>query len=400
MEKIGFIKNRRLLDETHEVEDLLDFSSVKRDLKLKLNRIDKSNIFALVGQYGTGKSTLLHQLAIEDTENKWLVFDAWKFPERSNLWEGFVLEFIKNTQPELFKKYVKKIDGRKHTGWKIFFSSIFKVASILKPGTDISSVINGLFNSSPIRRVYEFFELLEGFINEHTDEYKSIYVVIEDIDRSGDKGVFFLETLKQFIRTSNLSKKVTCIVPVSNVNFEGPAREAYIKTVDYKYKFNPRDIDFSKFISRTFKDVPEEKNYHQHLNILFKNLLSYANIRELKSIIRNADLSFAVLSQEDRVNYDIRLFLLFFALAYLFLPLRLIQTNNLSKLHSDMQWLLNFIILLAVDKVDIKGYKTDIPIYFIDNKEQVKPALSESFRNFEGIDMYVLSNIYLGISEG
>ena len=44
---------------------------------------------------------------------------------------------------------------------------------------------------------------------------QKVFIVIEDIDQSGDAGTFFLETMKQFLRELETKKQVIVIVPMS-----------------------------------------------------------------------------------------------------------------------------------------------------------------------------------------
>jgi len=53
----------------------------------------------------------LNQIKNKYSENsKWFEFDAWKYPERANLWENFVLEFARQINKEIFDKTMKQVD--------------------------------------------------------------------------------------------------------------------------------------------------------------------------------------------------------------------------------------------------------------------------------------------------
>jgi len=53
----------------------------------------KPSLVALLGEHGGGKSTMLFQLSKKNSnEVDWFFFDAWKYPRRSELWEGFITE--------------------------------------------------------------------------------------------------------------------------------------------------------------------------------------------------------------------------------------------------------------------------------------------------------------------
>ena len=93
MKANGFIKNEDLLREDSHIDDLLNFTDPINSFSNRLSEISKPSIIALVGRFGSGKSTMLHQIAKEKDESKeiWIEFDAWKYPDRKDLWEGFIL---------------------------------------------------------------------------------------------------------------------------------------------------------------------------------------------------------------------------------------------------------------------------------------------------------------------
>ena len=203
----GFTKNNRILDEDYRVNDLLDFSIVIKDFQDTLDKIQNNAMIGLVGKFGSGKSTMLYQLYKDkkDSEKeKWIVFDAWKYPERKDLWEGFVLDIARNLDEKLFKEARKKIEGNSKSDIQSLIKVLFRGANIFLPGASIGENFASLFGSSPARRVFEFQDILKELINNAN---KDVYVIVEDIDRSGDRGIFFLETLKHFIKENTFNKK-------------------------------------------------------------------------------------------------------------------------------------------------------------------------------------------------
>ena len=89
----GFIKNDNLLAEDHHIDDLFDLESEKIKISGKLESINRSSVLGYIGKYGSGKSTLLYQI-FKDKDN-FIEFDAWKYPDRKELWKYFVLEIDK-----------------------------------------------------------------------------------------------------------------------------------------------------------------------------------------------------------------------------------------------------------------------------------------------------------------
>jgi len=224
-----FIKNHNLLKEDSHVEDLFDFSEVAKTFEKKLDSIPESSIIGLIGKFGMGKSTMLYNIQKKREKRKkderWFEFDAWKYPERKDLWEGFILDFTKDVLSEKrFKKLTKEIEGNKYKGIKDLISVLSKGLNLVLPGSNILENLNLLFHSSSIKRVFEFQRLFLNVINEQIKEHiKNIFTIIEDIDRSGDRGIFFLETLNNFLKVTSkdnkLNKKVIIIVPIGTLSF-------------------------------------------------------------------------------------------------------------------------------------------------------------------------------------
>ncbi len=130
----GFIKNEGLLEETHQTKDKLDFSILQNDFRKKINNMKNNCLVGLVGGFGSGKSTMLYNLSKNKVDGEiWINFDAWKYPERNNLWEGFVLDFVKEANDNFFKKIRKEIDGEKFDNTK----NLIKTLSSFLPGGKI-----------------------------------------------------------------------------------------------------------------------------------------------------------------------------------------------------------------------------------------------------------------------
>ena len=88
------IKNHELLSEESRTIDLFDYGPYAKDLKLRIDEMPDIAIIALVGPYGIGKTVLLN-IVNKDISlvERWFQFDAWKYPDKQDLWEGFILDF-------------------------------------------------------------------------------------------------------------------------------------------------------------------------------------------------------------------------------------------------------------------------------------------------------------------
>lgn len=296
----GFVKNNDLLEETSAMEDLLGFESACEKFAKKIDSIFGASVIALVGPFGSGKSTMLHQIMTPRSEKElWVEFDAWKYPDRKDLWEGFVLDLAKIISPKELEKTAKAIQGTQNDDKKTLIKTLSRI-----PGFAVLEGLNHFFETSPAKRVDD----IQRILNKHLGEiHKNLFIIIEDIDRSGDAGIFFLETLKQFLRTTDLTKKILVIVPMANDNYHKNI-DSYLKSIDYFEFFEQGDIKLEKFINEVFDEnlfVGEfkragddrlvwtgenrKKQTMSFLEGLFSEMPG-VNMRLLKLIIRKANL--------------------------------------------------------------------------------------------------------------
>ena len=336
-----FIKRPELIEESYQTEDLLDFTSIIDDFKARINKIDKNSVVGLIGPYGSGKSTMLYQIykdQINTNDNskeaKWLVFDAWQYPERKDLWEGFVLDIARQCNKKLFNYARNIIDGKHGQVIKNVSSVAADTVNTFLPGASVLKNLIPLFHTSPARRVYEFQELLVDIINKKVK--KDVFIIIEDIDRSGDMGVFFLETLKHFIKNNakELKHKIVVIVPIGEEIWQEGGdkkiRDSYSKILDLKIAFLQEDIDFTNFITQVFdinklyssnSNNPSPDIVISHVRNIFEEMIlkkQHTTIRDIKSILRKSESNFYRLQEEDQKKIDIRILILFTTMEYLY----------------------------------------------------------------------------------
>ncbi len=305
----GFIKNNELLEEKSKVKDLLDFGNICKKFSKKLDSISGRSVIALVGPFGSGKSTMLHQIMTARSGTElWSEFDAWKYPDRRDLWEGFVLDLIKVINPKNLEKIEKEIKGTQNEDKKTLVKTLSKI-----PGFAVVESLNHFFETSPARRVDDIQNIFKKQIGE---VQKDLFIIVEDIDRSGDAGIFFLETLKQFLRTSGLISKIVVIVPMANDNYQKNI-DSYLKSIDYFEFFERETVKLDKFIDEIF----DEELFSGQLNHAGNNRLIWTgnnrrmqtisfleglfhempemSIRLLKLIIRKANLVYKNQTEDD-----------------------------------------------------------------------------------------------------
>lgn len=307
----SFIQDHELIKEDCKSQDLFDFSSSMQSFKSKIDSIQGTALIGLVGKFGSGKSTMIDKLqsASKKEDAKWIHFDAWKYPERYALWEGFLLDFAQQSGQR--EKVIKKIDGKKSTKMSVFTNILTLSAALPGPiGAVVNQVWERLVNTSPAKRVFEIQEFLKELINNQLES--EIFIVLEDVDRAGSSGIFFLETLQQFLRNAQLEKRVIAIAPISDQSYYDNL-DSYIKCVDYFEFFNPIVKDLSLFVDKIFKpDLFIGQQRHpatrnpiwtgsnikkqtiSFLEALFRNNVRITP-RLLKIIIRKADITFGAL---------------------------------------------------------------------------------------------------------
>ena len=306
---IGFIENVEILREDSRKLDLLDYSETIKHFSNFLDSIiHGSSIIAFIGEFGSGKSTLLYnvQKQRESDREKWIVFDAWKFPERKDLWEGFVLEFTRQLCPVKYDKTKKTIDGKQYEDKKTLLGVLAAI-----PGLSVIKNLEHFFQTSPARRVFDIQEILTDIIKKEDD--KEFYVVIEDIDRSGDYGIYFLETMKQFVSNLDSKNKLTVLVPMSNKKYED-GRDSFLKCIDYFEYFNYKNPNLNKFVNTTFRqDYIKNRTQKNQLISFLETLFTYESTmtpRLLMSILRKANNNFTR-QEKDGLQPDFRVSILF-----------------------------------------------------------------------------------------
>jgi len=313
------IKNPKLLEEDYKVDDLLDFSFPIKSFENRLETIEKPSIIGLIGKFGSGKSTMLYQIQKnKNDEELWINFDAWKYPDRKDLWEGFVLDFADQLGERTTT--TKKIDGNSSTNDILDVASDITSKLALIPGLSILiEAVQKLIKRSPAKRVFEIQAILTQLVVKID---KPIYVIVEDIDRSGDAGIFFLETFKQFIKTLHSKHQFYIIVPISDVNYNKNT-DSYLKTLDYLEVFSPSNLGFEKFVNAVFIDslfegdvisqkdgkIKSTGDVRKGQIISFLECLSHTypdfSIRKLKLILRISVQNF-ILQSNDGHDPDFR----------------------------------------------------------------------------------------------
>lgn len=364
MEINDFVRDHSLLKEDYRVTGgFAEFTHA--DIEKRIHALNKTCVLALVGPYGSGKSTELNRIRgrLADEEVEWLQFDAWRYPERKGLWDGLVIEAAKQLGQD--KQARRSIDGHASAlgkwggvvpeilagvgklipdkmlmwvGDKVGRADIADQANgksedIAGAGKVAAKVADNLFSKSPAKRVYEFEQILTDMLL--SVKQSKIVIVVEDVDRSGPDGINFLETLSFFLSNNerlNEKKTIIAIAPISEVSYRENL-EAYLKCVDYIEQFAPRIGHLDDFIEQVFglgmhpdqSRAPEgitiplplfQQQLKDFLEDLFREFGSQMNMRKLKLIIREASSNYKI-QQADGFTPDWRMTLCVQSMKYL-----------------------------------------------------------------------------------
>lgn len=371
------ISDEDVLEEDFRKDDLLDFSKIISDYRSKFDKIKNNAVIGIIGKFGSGKSTMLYQFPENEDKEKWIWFDAWKFPERKDLWEGFVLDFA--YQIGIIKKVKRKMEGDGLPS-KIF-NFLFSLLPLLN--FNMSNGIVKIFKKSPAKRVFEIQEILKSIISKLK---KDIFIIVEDIDRSKDRGIFFLETLRNFIKENNeFDNKIKVIVPVGDKNYYNDI-DSYQKVLDYQIYFDLKKLDFKNFIKNVFNDdIINNFNYFiEQINYLFKSIIKEKNItiRELKGILRLANLEYQELNEDEKSKIDERVWILF-ACLYRFKEKGIILDNSRKELAfgQNTHWIKEFLVMISHNIGELESTTIrNAPILAIDNENFLIPKfISDNF---------------------
>ncbi len=311
---MGFVKEYSLLEETHHVNDSFDVSDAVKRLNGLFTNVPNLSTILYVGPYGAGKSTAIHQL-LKDDKKTYLEFDAWKYPDRKDLWENFVLELARQFDDKTFTAFEKMLDGKQDDDKKAFFNV---AAGLIPGGESLKEGMSYFLASSPATRTYQIQKILTQLITQKMQD-KVIVIIIEDIDRAGEAGIFFLETLKTYLKTLDSELKIKCIVPVSTVSFESNP-DSYLKCIDVIEYFRTPNPDLSDFLNRLLDgrkfDVKAKNQLAQFFDLLFSIYKGQMSPRLLKLILRAANSKYEVLL-EDNKYADARIVIMIEAMKFL-----------------------------------------------------------------------------------
>lgn len=290
------IPNLDLVSEDFRVDDLLDLRPYLDQFEAMVNATNDISLIGIVGAYGTGKSVMLDQFKRRvEKDCLWVHLDAWKYPERKDLWEGFVLEFAKQIKPALFEQVLKKLDGTDKKDLETLIKTVAVGANIFLPSSgDVLKKLTHFTRTSPATRIFQIQSIFENLLKDVDED---IYIVAEDVDRSGTAGLYFIETLNQFLKALDITNKVKVFVPISDDSYkEHPA--SYIKALDYIEPFSLSKRSLSNFCEAILNPRLMSVDYfNDNIVEIIQRLINEGGLtlRSVKMALRMADSKYQAL---------------------------------------------------------------------------------------------------------
>lgn len=309
----GFVKDINLLKEQATDTDFLDISQSVDELSEKLSSIDDNAMLGVVGAFGVGKSTLIENVKAKRKSNEgetWIHFDAWQFPERKELWDGLILETAKQVgKLEIIKR---SLDGEEKKDKKLAVSTVTKsvgvIANIATAGISslfqsavglVGDTLHYFLESTPAKRVFEMQEVFVELLKKI--DAKKVVFVLEDVDRSGQDGLFFLETFRQFLSNNKLEKSIVVITPISNESYFAYL-DTYLKCLDFVEFYNKGNKSLEMFVSQVFigDDIYDAEKLSDLLSYVYQKY-QHMTIRKIKLVLRQANINYIELT---RLGYE------------------------------------------------------------------------------------------------
>lgn len=286
---------------TNIEDDLLDITQAKESLVnyIKYYHSEKSFVLGLVGEWGSGKTSLI-KLAEKEVENeniKIVNFDVWNLKDEESLFDGFYKLLLKtigtNGNHLELRKNLNKYK-------KILFSYIKTNTSM--PFDDLIPD----FNSD--------IETIKKEINKVIKKYdKELVIVIDDLDRMPSEKILFIMKLLKNIIDFNGVKYILCY---DTTKLNNILKDSY--SINYVEKITNAQIlvpeidrvSFNVLLNSTINAI--FKHYKIEIDILDKELSNLLlkisqdlnNMRSLIRFVNSMSLNINTLKKIDLYKTD------------------------------------------------------------------------------------------------
>lgn len=321
------VKKPDLLKESSRNFDFFDFQGYAKNLKKNLRSSTSPTVTVLIGAYGTGKSVLLNEvckLTVQSSAKrspKWVFFECWQYPDKRDLWEALILDVVeeiggKNKREKMLRSYSNIATWRERltkylsdiktalatmagitlVSWLVlayadeharnaFLALVTAVILVLLSSIEFLSKPE---SKSSISRLSDYKKELENTLRDYEG---TLYIVLEDIDRAGELGRQFFETVSYFIKQDEFANKnIKLVVPVADPtgNDKQHLRDSIDKASDNILYFEP-SYNCEKYISEVFSAEFLDTSTKQLLLSTIGPLLGrQISVRKLKQTLRNA----------------------------------------------------------------------------------------------------------------
>jgi hypothetical protein len=333
----NLVKRPELLKESNRDFDFFDFETHAKNLYDSLESDITPTVTVLVGSYGTGKSVLLNEVnKLSDktkakSKPKWVLFECWQYPDKSDLWEALILELVEEIDGEEKRNKLTKSYSNIE-GWRdrlVGFLSDIRSAVATVLGIAFLSWLAFSFADDAIRNTFlalltaivlvvlvsvEYLAKPESKSNiSKLSDYKqelektllknkdALYIIVEDVDRAGELGRQFFETVAHFIKEPEFKKKnIKVIVPIADLSDDKKSLcDSIDKASDNILYFTPR-YNCEHFVSEVFSEVfLDEPTKQLVVSTINATLGRSINIRKLKHALRNAAVKHQRLLKKD-----------------------------------------------------------------------------------------------------
>jgi hypothetical protein len=321
----NFLKKPELLQETNRNYDLFSFEHYAHNLYKSITSGPGPAVITLVGGYGTGKSVLLNEVKKLSAQSKlknkpkWVFFESWQYPDKRDLWEALIIDLVtevdgEDKRDQMLRSYsdvktwrnkipdvLGDIKTAVATIFGLFLMSFILLSlenefvrnTFLSLVTALVLVLLGSLEAiirpeskSAVSRLSDYKQELQDTLKNYNG---TLYIVLEDVDRGGELGVRFCETVAHFIKDSNLkNKNIKIIVPISSDSSTKELQESIEKISDNVLYFKPR-YNCERFISEVFANNFLDEPAKQMLIATINPLLGHSiSVRKMKHILRNA----------------------------------------------------------------------------------------------------------------
>lgn len=331
------IKNPELLKESNREFDFFDFTKYAKNLLKSLKAYSSPTVTTIIGGYGTGKSVLLNEvrkLSVQSKNKhpaKWVFFECWQYPDKRDLWEALILELVeqidgKKKRDEMLRSYSDIKTWRdglvEHlANTKVAISTAAGIAFVTWITLQLDdaarniliSIITALIlvllasiefivkpeSKSSVSRLSDYKSELEATLKNHEG---SLYIVLEDVDRAGELGRRFFETVSHFVKDDMfLGKDIKVVVPIADIDDtkNKALRDSIDKASDNILHFNPR-YSVDRFVKEVFTESFLDEPTRQMLSATITPLLGRdISVRKMKHILRNAMIKYRRLRAKD-----------------------------------------------------------------------------------------------------